>query len=366
MIQNLFKKYGLSSFPCGESPLDWINTGLSAIGLGTDVYSQSEANATNLQATRETNEMNYKIHQEDIQHQIDMFNRTNEYNTPEQQVKRLRAAGINPSAVLGSDGQRAGVSAVMPSVPSPPQMIAGHVNPIDFSPSLKLLQDSVSQMFQNQNIDLQNQEQRFKLLHMEEQYQLDMRYKIAEIDEKIANKNLSWEQRNKLIADRNRIEQDIELHERIKDDLVKKYRLDNEMVQEETYKVREEKEGQRLQNDYQSILNKYLPKMQQSQIQSLQAATASAYADAGLKKQMTKTEKENTARAITEKQIANLRKNHVPIEQDLEDRLMKANKRYVDAITQKTYNTDNFVQNYSPLASFGAGGLPSIVKALAK
>lgn len=366
MIKCIFKSYGFSSFRCGESPLDWINTGLGAIGIGSSAYSQSEANAVNLQAARETNEMNYKIHQEDIQHQVDMFNRTNEYNTPEQQVARLRAAGINPSAVLGSDGQRAGVSAVMPSVPAAPQMVAGHVNPIDFSPSLKLLQDSVTQMFQNQNIDLQNQEQRFKLLHMEEQYQLNMRYKIAEIDEKIANKNLSQEERNKLIADRNRIEQDIELHERIKDDLVKKYRLDNDMIQEETYKVREEKEGQRLQNEYQQTLNQWLPKMQQAQIDSLRAATASAYADAGLKTQMTKTEKENTARAITEKQIAVLRKNHVPVEQALEDRLMKANKRYVDAITQKTRNIDNFVQNYSPLASFGAGGLPSIVKAIAK
>lgn len=363
MIKCIFKIYGFSSFHCGESPLDWINTGLGAIGIGSNAYSQYDANATNLQSVRETNEMNYLIHKEDKQAQIDMFNRTNAYNTPEQQVARLRAAGINPSAVLGSDGQRSGVSAVMPSVPAAPQMVAGHVNPVDFSPSLKLLQDSVSQMFQNQNIDLQNQEQRFKLLHMEEQYQLDMRYKIAEIDEKIANKNLSQEQRNKLIAERNSIEQAIELHELIKDDLVKKFRLDNDMVQEETYKVREEKEGLRLQNEYQHTLNQWLPKMQQAQIDSFKAATASAYADAGLKKQMTKTEKENTVRAVTERQIAALRRAHVVVEQDMEDDLKRANLAYIEAATRKARNTDNFIQNYSPLASFGTG-VSSVFRAI--
>ena len=282
MIKCIFKSYGFFSFPCGESPLDWISTGLGAVGIGANFASQSDANSTNLQATRETNEMNYKIHQEDIQHQIDMFNRTNEYNTPEQQVSRLRAAGINPSAVLGSDGQRAGVSAVMPSVPAAPQMLAGHVNPIDLSPSLKVLQDSVSQMFQNQNIDLQNQEKRFELLHMEERFQLDMAYKKAEIDEKLANKDLSKAERDKLVSEKESIQQNIDLHNRIKDDLVKKYRLDNDRVEQETNKIRAEEEAQKLQNAYQEWFNEFSKKHGSAQLALIAAQIKDALASVNL------------------------------------------------------------------------------------
>lgn len=84
--------------------------------------SQSSANSTNLQIAkqnaelqRETNQLNrelaekanaqnYRMFQEQNAFNVDMWNKQNAYNAPSAQVERLKAAGINPAAVLGSIG----------------------------------------------------------------------------------------------------------------------------------------------------------------------------------------------------------------------------------------------------------------------
>lgn len=79
-------------------------------------------------AVRDTNIMNYHIWDESKAHNIDMFNRENqaaidmwnmqnEYNDPSNQIKRLSAAGLNPSLALNS-GNSAGVATSAPSVGS--------------------------------------------------------------------------------------------------------------------------------------------------------------------------------------------------------------------------------------------------------
>lgn len=59
--------------------------------------SQSSANKANIQMQRETNELNYKMFQEQQQNAWDMWNANNAYNTPENQRKLLESAGYNPS-----------------------------------------------------------------------------------------------------------------------------------------------------------------------------------------------------------------------------------------------------------------------------
>ena len=84
--------------------------------------SQSSANKTNLeiarmnqQAIRETNNMNYNIHQSDIAQQERMWKLQNEYNDPSAVVQRLQRAGVNP-AFLGGQGLSSPASSM--SVPS--------------------------------------------------------------------------------------------------------------------------------------------------------------------------------------------------------------------------------------------------------
>lgn len=77
------------------------------------------------EANERTNEMNYRIWQEQQQHNIDMFNMENEaniqnwrtqfdaqnaYNSPIEQMKRLRAAGLNPALATGNQASTSAIS----------------------------------------------------------------------------------------------------------------------------------------------------------------------------------------------------------------------------------------------------------------
>lgn len=69
--------------------------------------------SSQVKAARETNAMNYKIWQESMQHDkdmfdienqanIDMWNMQNEYNDPAAQIERLSSAGLNPYLAISS------------------------------------------------------------------------------------------------------------------------------------------------------------------------------------------------------------------------------------------------------------------------
>ncbi len=107
----------------------------SAIG---SFFGQDNQNELQLQAQRETNAQNYKIWQEQQQHNIDMFNLQNdanianwemqhrasvndwkmqqEYNTAFAQRQRLEDAGLNPYLMM--NGGSAGVAQSQPNMPN--------------------------------------------------------------------------------------------------------------------------------------------------------------------------------------------------------------------------------------------------------
>ena len=89
--------------------------GLASGFLG--MFGSNSAGKAQLQATRETNQMNYKIWQEQRQAALAQWNRENEYNTPAMQRQRLEEAGYNP-ALYSGDGNTAGSM----SVPDAPTM----------------------------------------------------------------------------------------------------------------------------------------------------------------------------------------------------------------------------------------------------
>ena len=92
--------------------------------------SQKSANKTNLQIARETNAQNKELFNQQLAWQEDMWNKTNAYNAPQNQVDMLLKAGINPAAVYGTGSTS---DASMPSVPSSPQMQGATMQPIDYS-----------------------------------------------------------------------------------------------------------------------------------------------------------------------------------------------------------------------------------------
>lgn len=131
----------------------------SLLGSLISAGSQESANASNLKGVRETNEANAAINKSQLefarqqyflerdenrflvgqQHQWDLENR--DYNSPQQLVARLRAAGINPALALTGGGASVGSSQLNSStgqnahgnVPNMLSMQAPHRNPVDYS-----------------------------------------------------------------------------------------------------------------------------------------------------------------------------------------------------------------------------------------
>ena len=111
-----------------------------------NAFSQGFANRTNVEMTRETNETNEAINQANITaakqmfnqqmaYNYDMWQKQNEYNSPSAQKERLKAAGINPYAMLdgGSAGTAGSSTAPSYSQPSMIPMQPGHVDPVRVS-----------------------------------------------------------------------------------------------------------------------------------------------------------------------------------------------------------------------------------------
>lgn len=96
---------------------------------------QNSANKTYLKGIRETNEQNYKIWQEQQQHNIDMFNmqndanvanwqnqfdQTNAYNTALAQRQRLEDAGLNPALMMNGGNSGVASSSGIPTASATP------------------------------------------------------------------------------------------------------------------------------------------------------------------------------------------------------------------------------------------------------
>ena len=73
-------------------PISAIIGGVSSLfGSGMSYKGQREANKTNIELARQGRE-----------HDVNMWNKQNEYNTPEMQMQRLKEAGLNPNLIYGS------------------------------------------------------------------------------------------------------------------------------------------------------------------------------------------------------------------------------------------------------------------------
>lgn len=99
-----YGNYGINKNPTGMSP--GLTAGLSA---GTSVLQSIFGNIG-----RRASEKRARAHD------INMWDKTNQYNHPSAQMARLRSAGLNPNLVYGgSSGQTAGTANSLPSANAP-------------------------------------------------------------------------------------------------------------------------------------------------------------------------------------------------------------------------------------------------------
>lgn len=118
MLHLFFNDVGSASalqrpFKCSDIGAGIISGAGSLIGGLFSSSGSRYAARKQLQAVRETNQMNYQIAQQNNAFNERMWNMQNEYNSPSAQRARLEAAGINPYLML--DGSSTGVAQSSPT-----------------------------------------------------------------------------------------------------------------------------------------------------------------------------------------------------------------------------------------------------------
>ena len=73
----------------------------------------------NVAATAMTNRANRQLAEYAYSKDLEMWNRQNEYNSPQAQMERLQAAGLNPAMMYGQGSQAAGQAKEMPKYNAP-------------------------------------------------------------------------------------------------------------------------------------------------------------------------------------------------------------------------------------------------------
>lgn len=111
-------------------PLSAVGLGIGAIsGIG-NIFSSSHSNSMNMKINKMNNEFNAREAEKARQYQTEMWNKTNEWNSPENIRKRLQKAGYNP--YLGIDSSNVGTAQSVGS--SSPASAASPIqnNPVQF------------------------------------------------------------------------------------------------------------------------------------------------------------------------------------------------------------------------------------------
>lgn len=106
----------------GPDVLNAIGLGLGAVSGVGNVIGSVRSNSQNMKINRMNNEFNAREAEKARQYQTEMWNKTNEWNSPKNVRKRLEAAGYNP--YLGLDSSNVGTAqsagSFSPASASPP------------------------------------------------------------------------------------------------------------------------------------------------------------------------------------------------------------------------------------------------------
>lgn len=122
-----------------------------------NVSAQEDINKRNIEATRAANDLSR-------QWSLDDWNRQNAYNSPLQQMNRLREAGLNPALVYGNGAQAATAMVKTPTASAPTQE-APRMAPVQ-TPDIGSV---IGQYYQLQSLqaDVENKKAQNRLLNQE-------------------------------------------------------------------------------------------------------------------------------------------------------------------------------------------------------
>lgn len=244
-----------------------IGAGIGVASLAGSLYSQYQ----NLKSQADSNEMNYKIHQEDLEAQRQMWRNSQmenrflvdqayERNLPKNVVKNLKEAGINPAFAFNS-GAFGSVPAQVGNAPSPSSVPSG----APMQPTRQAdLGQGISQAYSNyllsekQSADISAEKRR---LDMQE---LDLWSRID--SSKIAN--------DKVKAEIDNIRQDLSFNRNSEADRLESIKLANSKIKADTAYQEELTKSAKIANDFAPELHDLEKQRLQSEIMQGVAAAA--------------------------------------------------------------------------------------------
>ena len=161
-----------------------------------NIQAQEAINQRNIDFTRETNALNRQWSLED-------WNRQNAYNSPLQQMQRLREAGLNPNLVYGSGAQTT-AGMIKQADAKTPDLKAAQVAPLPIPEIGNMVGNALSNMYDMKIKQAQQTNMEKQAAYIESQTNLNnVRYLGALIDndKKGFDLNLSKELRDTKIAE---------------------------------------------------------------------------------------------------------------------------------------------------------------------
>lgn len=148
-----------------------LGAGVALFGALLGSSANKQANRANQQIASNTNATNIQLAREQQAYQYKMWKENNAYNTPANQIKRLRDAGINPAFALGQVATGNSTSpAQSPEMAN--QQIGSPMTSFDPSPYTQQFSNSAVNFYnaQTQRMAVEsqmslNEQQRFKMQH---------------------------------------------------------------------------------------------------------------------------------------------------------------------------------------------------------
>lgn len=111
-------------------PLSAVGLGLGAVSGVGNILGSVSSNSQNMKINKMNNEFNAREAEKARQYQTEMWNKTNDWNSPKNVRKRLEEAGYNP--YLGLDSSNVGTAQSVGSSPSASAAPPIQNNPVQF------------------------------------------------------------------------------------------------------------------------------------------------------------------------------------------------------------------------------------------
>lgn len=198
-----------------------------------------------------TNEANRRQAELAYQRELDMWNRNNEYNTPTNQMARLKSAGLNPNLVYGTGSVTGNTSGNLPKYQAP--RMDYNLNVPNVMDMLGTYQDIKVKQKQQNLMDKQIERQTLENLFLSDTMIPRTNYENEKFWEKEYKNSMLAYQTTALQTLNGKSDTGTEYFRNLYNEALKGKQLDNQLKSKGLSKYSEEIQGLKISNDIRDI-----------------------------------------------------------------------------------------------------------------